>query len=639
MYSTFIARALCAAVFISLMAGGARAASPQLSPTPTPTPLPEIGHVVTSDRQDETIENAARTTYVVTKSEILRRGFRTIAEALQELPGVTIEHYGAVGSQASFGIRGSISNQVLVLVNGVPIAGDQDGTLDLNSIPTSGVSRIEVVEGGGSTLYGTGSIGGIINILTTPAAGKPIVDLRVGSFGDRSLTIETPHFSLQRGIAKNAFPLPDGTSRADSDSSSTAARFAFDKQLGTIAASLTGGIIDHHVGTPGVLPAAYSAPSRQNILDQNLLLTLSQQHPHAATILEFGGNREQLWFYCTAPTDPNCFTPSGDFSSEGRSQISFRNAVRHEHERLVYGLDVARGVARLDDGAGNTAAHPFAQTALYLQNAWLWGAGNSVYAGLRGERDGGLGAIIAPSIGGILQLPHGFTLKANYATAFRAPTVEDLYYPNFSNPNLQPERTRVADASLIDGHLLGGATLTWFSTAGKNLIVINPAALAYPPPAGPPPPGLLNIGHTIVSGFTFSARTLQLHDIYAKLNLTDLYRAQNLDPGANGARISGRGPVMSGNLELGYQGASAAALESFGLIAAVAGPRGAVDPAQPAFLETVGYTRIDGFIRLRVHADAILSIRGYNLGDERYSEIYPGYPLPGRSFMVELSTR
>lgn len=638
MYSAFRARALCAAVFISLLGGAAaRAASPD--PSVTPTPLPQIGHVVTSDRQDETIKNTARTTYVVTKAEMLARGFRTIAEAIEGLPGVTIEHYGAIGSQASFGIRGSVSNQVLVLVNGIPVAGDQDGALDLNAMPTSGVSRIEVVEGGGSTLYGTGSIGGIINIITNLPAGKPIVDLRAGSFGERAVRIETTHFSFEREIAANGFPLPDGTSRVDSDSASTAARFGFDKELGAIGVGLTGGIVDHHLGAPGAVPATYSALSRQNTVDQNLLLSLRQQHAHATTTLEFGGNREQLWFYCTTPTDPNCFSPNGDFSTEGRSQISFRNAVHHQREHLVYGFDLARGVARLDDGAGDVAVHPFAQTALFVQQSWLWGSGNSLYAGIRGERDGGLGAVVAPSIGGILQLPHGLTFKANYATAFRAPTVEDLYYPNFSNPSLQPERTRVADASLIDGNLLGGLTLTWFSTAGKNLIVVNPAALVYPPPAGPPPPGLLNIGESIISGFTFSARTLPLHGIYTKLNLTDLYRAQNLDPGANGARISGRGPVMSANLEFGYQGAHDRPLESFGLSARIAGPRGAVDPTQPNFLETVGFTRVDGFVRLRLHADATLSIRGYNLGNERYSEVYPGYPIPGRSFAIELGTR
>ncbi|MDQ2680956.1 MAG: TonB-dependent receptor [Candidatus Eremiobacteraeota bacterium] len=638
MYFAFITRAFCAIVLLGFSAGAAAAAAPS-APTPTPDPLPPIAHVVTSDRQQETLENAARTTYVVTKAEIARRGFRTVAEAIEDLPGVTIQHYGGVGSQTGFGIRGSTSNQVLVLIDGIPAAGVQDGVLDLNSMPTSGVRRIEVVEGGGSTLYGTGSIGGIINVITAARSAGTSANLRAGSFGERDLRIETPHVSFERAFASNAFSLPDGTSRSDSDSSSTAARVAFERQLGHISAQFSANIVDHHVGTPGALPATFSSPTRQNTVDQSLLLSLSQQHPHARTTLELGADREQLWYYCINSSDPNCFTPNGDFSSEGRTQLSLRNSVQHERSRLVYGLDLARGVARLDDGAGDIAAKPFAQSALYLQHDWVWKTGSSVYAGLRGERDGALGGVIAPSLGGILQLRRGLTFKANFATAFRAPTVEDLYFPNFSNPNLRPERTRVADATLIAGNLLGGASIGWFTTAGSDLIVVNPAALVYPPPAGPPPPGLLNIGHAIISGMTFSLRTIPLHTLYAKLNLTDLYRAQNLDAGADGVRIAGRGPVIRANFELGSQGTPGSLIESAGIIADVVGPRGAIDVSQPAFLQQVGYTRLDGFLRVRLRRDALLSIRGYNLGNERYSDVYPGYPMPGRSFLVELSSR
>src|SRR6185437_9266697 len=133
---------------------------------PSPSPLPDIAHVYTTDRSDETIKNATRTTYVVTRDQIARYGYRTVGEALQNVPGVTALPYGPLGSSVNYGIRGSNTAQVLVLVDGLPAPGSLDNSVELGNLPTTGVDRIEVVEGGGSTLYGTGAIGGIINIIT-----------------------------------------------------------------------------------------------------------------------------------------------------------------------------------------------------------------------------------------------------------------------------------------------------------------------------------------------------------------------------------------------------------------------------------------------------------------------------------------
>ncbi len=162
---------LCAVFFIIAPFAAASAQNATPSPYPSATPIPEIGHVVTSDRSEETLRNTVRTTYVVTANEIARRGFASVADAVADLPGVNVFRYGSTGSLSSVGLRGSTSAQVLILFDGLPAAGQQTGTLDLNSIPTAGIDRIEVVEGGGSTLYGAGAVGGVINIITRPLQG------------------------------------------------------------------------------------------------------------------------------------------------------------------------------------------------------------------------------------------------------------------------------------------------------------------------------------------------------------------------------------------------------------------------------------------------------------------------------------
>jgi len=208
--------------------------------------------------------------------------------------------------------------------------------------------------------------------------------------------------------------------------------------------------------------------------------------------------------------------------------------------------------------------------------------------------------------------------------AFRAPTAEDLYYPGFSTPTLVPERTRVADLSIEDRAILGGVSLGWFVTSGDNLIVFDP--VSFTPQ---------NIGRAVIAGFTFSAKTRPVHHGYAKLDLTDLYRAEDLD---TLARIGGRGPVMQGTLELGYLGTATSPFESAAIDVRNAGDRGFVDHTAPLFDQPVAYTRVDAFVRWRAGARSLLTLRAYDLGDERYAEI-GGYPMPGRSFALELSTR
>jgi outer membrane cobalamin receptor len=83
------------------------------------------------------------------------------------VPGVDLFSYGGFGAQIDYGIRGTTSSQTLVLQDGIPIASGSNGVVDLGSLSTVGVGRIEVVESGASTLYGSNATGGVINIITS----------------------------------------------------------------------------------------------------------------------------------------------------------------------------------------------------------------------------------------------------------------------------------------------------------------------------------------------------------------------------------------------------------------------------------------------------------------------------------------
>lgn len=615
----FSACALCASL----------ALAPTPSPSPSATPLPEIAHVYTSDRTDETLKNAARTTYVVSHDQIVRYGYRTVAEALSNVPGMQILPYGPLGSNANYGIRGSSSAQVLVLVDGVPAPGSFANSVELGNLPATGVDRIEIVEGGGSTLYGSGAIGGIINIITQRDA-QTGATLRYGSFGDRELYVSSPHVQISRVLARNDFAFPGGVVQPDNDYEASSIHVDESRRLGSFAASLRAGLTSDRIGTPGIVPFQ-SPTSRESDLNGDANLTLTRKSAQAESTLQLGGTRQRIGFACDASADPNCFQSVESLNQESRVAFSARNVVEGANEQVLYGLDLSRGTVRSDAG-GAFSTDAMAQAAAYVQQhrSTAWG---SIYYGVRAERDGAFGGEFSPSAGFIARLSDAFALKGNVATAFRAPNATELFFPGYGYTGLHPERAKVMDLTLTDSRALGGVSLGWFQNRTNDLIVpvlLDPATFAYGP---------RNVDHAFIQGLTLDARTPAFHGFTTALDVTDLYRAQDLDAQT---RLPNDAAITA-NLRLDYAGRASGALDAFGIVLHAQGARGYVDAARPLFDQPAAFTTLNAYVRLRAGRNALLTLRGYNLGNERYAALggfgaaVNGYPMPGRSFAIEVS--
>src|SRR5579862_3392803 len=258
-----------------LIAAAAVAVTSSPTPSPSPSTVPQIAHVVTSDRGDESIARAARTTYVVTAADIARNGYRTVADAVAQLPGVNVARYGPFGALATVGIRGSSQQQVLVLLDGLPVAGVQSENINLEQLPVAGIDRIEVVEGGGSALYGSGSIGGIVNVITTGRAPSTAT-VSTGSFGQQTYQFQTPYVSFQRTYANNDYGLPGGTSRTNSYAGLTAGNLTYSHAIGVFDVQFLADAGDARLGDPGPVPYV-STTARQDTLSRDLRLRVDER--------------------------------------------------------------------------------------------------------------------------------------------------------------------------------------------------------------------------------------------------------------------------------------------------------------------------------------------------------------------------
>ena len=156
--------------------------------------------------------------------------------------------------------------------------------------------------------------------------------------------------------------------------------------------------------------------------------------------------------------------------------------------------------------------------------------------GLRGEHDAPQGSVLEPSLGTSFQFG-GAKLSANYAGAFRVPTIDELYYPGFSNPLLVPEQTKNLDTTLSLPLGAAGASLSWFDRQAVNLIALNASFVPE------------NIARASLAGFVFSSHTAPFHGLVATLGVTDMYRALNLTPGQAAVRLDFQ-PVATTTLGL-----------------------------------------------------------------------------------------
>ena len=150
--------------------------------------------VITGTRTPESTHRATVRVEVVTREEAERRGATNVAEALQGQLGVQVNAsaYGFLGGPSAIQIQGFDLDRILVLEDGERVIGDVGGAIDLAQIPLTDVSRIEVVAGPMSALYGTSAIGGVINIVTAP----PQVD---GPSGRARLEYRSRHGVVAQG--------------------------------------------------------------------------------------------------------------------------------------------------------------------------------------------------------------------------------------------------------------------------------------------------------------------------------------------------------------------------------------------------------------------------------------------------------
>ncbi len=178
--------------------------------------LPEV--IITANRSARFLNSKGCDTTVLTGEDLRKLHVSSITELLQVMSSVGLIERGTPGSQVDVTLRGSSFEGVLVLVNGINVRDPQTGhfTMDI-PVDHSSIERVEILTGGGSTMYGSSATGGVINIVTRSGAQGLTGTIAAGSYGSVEVSAG---FGIDLSRSDMAIHLRKGTSEGysrDSD--------------------------------------------------------------------------------------------------------------------------------------------------------------------------------------------------------------------------------------------------------------------------------------------------------------------------------------------------------------------------------------------------------------------------------------
>jgi vitamin B12 transporter len=482
--------------------------APAVSFADASTDLDQV--VVTASRTDQTLNQVLAASTVIDRAEIERLQPRSLADLLRGTPGVSIANNGGPGKATSVFLRGTEADHVLVLVDGVKIGSATSGTAALQDIPVDQIERIEIVRGPYSSLYGSDALGGVIQIFTRHPEGGfvPHFSVGVGSydtlrgsagFAGRSTqgwyAVEASHDQTDGINACRGKPSPGGggcfTYEPDKDgyrdnALSLKGGWRFDEQWDADASATRTEGRNHYDGT-----SSNFAESATQVVGGRLRYKPSQDVLLTANL----GRSEDL----STDYENGVYADTFNTHRDVASVQADLGRVGGAAGLTTLGFDWQR-----DRVAGNTDYLVDARRnhALFAQWQQEFGA-SSVQASLRRDENSQFGGKTTGSLQYGYALTKTLRVTGSYGTAFKAPTFNDLYYPDYGNPDLGPETSRTWELGVRGTPGWGNWSINAFQNKIDHLIVFDSGLSGPLFPFG----GANNIDRSRIRGVELAADT------------------------------------------------------------------------------------------------------------------------------------
>ncbi len=422
--------------------------------------------VVTANRYPALLQDVTVAVMIIERAEIEQLEALGLNELLNIAAGIEFKDYGTPGGVTSISTRGIPANGTLVLVNGQPLNTVTNGMADLSVIDINMIERIEIVKGPVSSIYGANALGGVVNIITVREARKPEM-----AFGFTSATTKADDiFQTANAHTRLYFPVKNTTLhlagaynqeagiRSNSDLKGYNATAAILHKTGRMSLRSSLFYDSKDYGIPGPLPRVDSMHPIPQFGDSTSTSLFDRQKDH--TLM---GN---VWLGLHVSKNIECY--GSIFANRQFTQFRtvypgmMSDTVREDYDYLVHKLGLNTMIT-IDAGnfnytLGLDASYDTLQTTVKStaidDTTWqassydigAWGELSlditdriSLSSSVRYDRNSQFGDFLSPGIGLVGILNQSIWLKLSVGKTFRAPTFNDLYWPQYGNPELKPE--------------------------------------------------------------------------------------------------------------------------------------------------------------------------------------------------------
>ena len=588
------------------------------------TDLDEV--VVTATRTALTADDHLAAVEVIDRAQIERSAARSLPELLRGRAGIALVNQGGLGKLSTLFLRGTESDHVLFLIDGIRVGSPTSGLTSLQDLPLAQIERIEIVRGPRSSLYGADAIGGVIQIFTRRGAMQAGVHGRgriaAGSHGLREASAGVDLRGARGGIGIDlAHQRTDGinacTGTYDPNTWAGAGCFIVpgthldrDGYRNNSAALRA----DFAPGAAWQFDARASRADGRNDYDGDYQDNSDiVQQTVGGSVRWMPSNEFQLKLTAGRNTDDSANRIGSAFANRyttTRDSASLQGDVTLAQGQLLSaGFDWLRDAANVVDPWS-----PFARTrgnrAVFAQYQTDVGA-HDLQLSLRRDDNDQFGGHTTGGIAWGLDFAEGWRVTASHATAFKAPTFNELYYPGASNPDLNPETSRSTELSLARSGDGWQVQANAYQTRASDLIAWE-SSLFKP----------VNVEDARIRGIELTgAATLGEWNLRGQLGWLD---ARNLDSGKRLARRPQRSARLDLDRDIGAWG--------FG-VSGIAEAARWDDAANT--LRVGGYGTLDARVSWRFTPGWTLQANVVNAFDKRY-ETSAWYNQPGREFVLSL---
>ncbi len=435
--------------------------------------------IITATRTARTVDETMAPVTVIDQADIERQNVRSVSDLLRATPGISLSNNGGRGKSSSVFLRGTESDHVLVLIDGIKVGSATLGTTPFQDLPVEQIDRIEVVRGPRSHLYGSEAIGGVIQIFTKKGGGEttPSFSIGAGSLGTTNATA-----GISGGGDNGWFNISASTEDTD----------GFNACNGEL---LVGGCFTHEPDDDGYENTSANIRggfrfSETGEIDLHWLNSNNEAQfdgdfqNRSETKQEIVGAK--LRTMVGANTEFSLNLGRSKDLSDNFKDAAFTSRFDTERDSASVQADFFSGDAHiitagfdyLDDTVSGDTAYAVDSrdnTGLLLQYQGTFDR-IDVQFGARNDDNEQFGSNTTGGLTVGHRLAGGQRLTFAWGTAFKAPTFNELYFPGFGNPHLDPEESESFELGIDSGD--GKWSINIFNTDIDQLIGFDPFTFA-----------------------------------------------------------------------------------------------------------------------------------------------------------------